>query len=521
MASTDESENEQLERAIALSLQDHAERTVENVLQHSEPPPNKFASFGLGSLDRKKMEDERLARVAAKRPRVVHDEGYAAEMPASKRMALQKVTQAAEKIAVPFPKGTVKRTWVRGFDRSADDIKIEEVLQRDKLLLALFSSYQWDETWLLSKVDISCTKVLLVAFASDEAQEMRQNAPSNFKFCFPYMRGPGSMHSKLQILRFSSYLRIVIPSGNLVPNDWGETGVMENMVFLIDLPLKDYYLRAMGVDTGMVNSLSKYDFSRTEDIGFVYSMPGSHESNFLCQNGYHGLATTISALGLATGSSVEVDIACASLGSIKYDFVHAIYRACQGHTDIEKLEESKHPGSSLSQRSGQSEHQDSFRIYFPTHETVARSRGGENAAGTICFQEKWWHMSSFPTELMRDCVNNRDGLLMHTKLILVRHRTSSEAGTSKKVAWAYLGSANLSESAWGRVVTDRTTGKKKLMCRNWECGVVLPVRVSEQGNGPVDMKVFQGTVPIPMQVPGRKYLQNEHPWFFHRHVQST
>ncbi|TWU73279.1 hypothetical protein ED733_003006 [Metarhizium rileyi] len=290
MASTDESENEQLERAIALSLQDHAERTVENVLQHSEPPPNKFASFGLGSLDRKKMEDERLARVAAKRPRVVHDEGYAAEMPASKRMALQKVTQAAEKIAVPFPKGTVKRTWVRGFDRSADDIKIEEVLQRDKLLLALFSSYQWDETWLLSKVDISCTKVLLVAFASDEAQkqEMRQNAPSNFKFCFPYMRGPGSMHSKLQILRFSSYLRIVIPSGNLVPNDWGETGVMENMVFLIDLPLKDvndtaptttmfltnlqYYLRAMGVDTGMVNSLSKYDFSRTEDIGFVYSM---------------------------------------------------------------------------------------------------------------------------------------------------------------------------------------------------------------------------------------------------------
>lgn len=60
------------------------------------------------------------------------------------------------------------------------------------------------------------------------------------------------------------------------------------MVFLIDLPLKtandigptstlfftnlQHYLRAMGVDNSMIDSLSKYDFSGTENIGFVYSM---------------------------------------------------------------------------------------------------------------------------------------------------------------------------------------------------------------------------------------------------------
>lgn len=60
------------------------------------------------------------------------------------------------------------------------------------------------------------------------------------------------------------------------------------MVFLIDLPLIDvkqnpplasrflthlrYYLQAMGVESGMIDSLSKYDFSGTEDVGFVYSM---------------------------------------------------------------------------------------------------------------------------------------------------------------------------------------------------------------------------------------------------------
>lgn len=38
------------------------------------------------------------------------------------------------------------------------------------------------------------------------------------------------MHSKLMLLFHPNYLRIVIPSANLVPYDWGEAGgVMENV----------------------------------------------------------------------------------------------------------------------------------------------------------------------------------------------------------------------------------------------------------------------------------------------------
>lgn len=64
--------------------------------------------------------------------------------------------------------------------------------------------------------------------------------------------------------------------------------IYKQMVFLIDLPLKSasdqgqqttmfltnmqQYLLAMGVDDGMIASLSKYDFSRTKSLGFVYSM---------------------------------------------------------------------------------------------------------------------------------------------------------------------------------------------------------------------------------------------------------
>jgi hypothetical protein len=41
------------------------------------------------------------------------------------------------------------------------------------------------------------------------------------------------MHSKLQLLKYPDHLRIVVPTGNLVAYDWGETGVMENVGALL------------------------------------------------------------------------------------------------------------------------------------------------------------------------------------------------------------------------------------------------------------------------------------------------
>jgi hypothetical protein len=41
------------------------------------------------------------------------------------------------------------------------------------------------------------------------------------------------MHAKLQLLSHPTHLRVVVPSANLVPYDWGESGVMENVCSLI------------------------------------------------------------------------------------------------------------------------------------------------------------------------------------------------------------------------------------------------------------------------------------------------
>lgn len=59
---------------------------------------------------------------------------------------------------------------------------------------------------------------------------MRNNVPkSRIRFCFPAMQAVGAMHSKLMLLKYEGYLRVVVPTGNFMSYDWGETGTMENV----------------------------------------------------------------------------------------------------------------------------------------------------------------------------------------------------------------------------------------------------------------------------------------------------
>ncbi len=72
---------------------------------------------------------------------------------------------------------------------------------------------------------------------------------------------------------------------------------------------------------------------------------------------------------------------------------------------------------------------------------------------------------------------------------------------------------------------DKATGKPKMTCRNWECGVVLlansetastdvPTGQPPAAAATESMSMFSGVVPVPMAVPGRLYEEGELPWFF-------
>lgn len=182
----------------------------------SQPSSSQQQSqFGSLFLDRKAMEQERLNRLA-KRQRPTtddDDDDDVVEVPPPKKQASRAPAERNIKTpgasiststpasasatgtrqsssssssndnnnSVPYPNPTVKRTWARGTTRTGDEITIEEVFQKDKLELAVLSSFQWDEDWMLSKLDYTRTKILLLAFARDEAQV----AEFITSYCFP------------------------------------------------------------------------------------------------------------------------------------------------------------------------------------------------------------------------------------------------------------------------------------------------------------------------------------------------
>ena len=80
-------------------------------------------------------------------------------------------------------------------------------------------------------------------------------------------------------------------------------------------------------------------------------------------------------------------------------------------------------------------------------------------------------------------------------------------------SWAYIGSANCSESAWGKLFKDRATKSPKLNCRNWECGVLFPLPLAAKMEKQEGLACFEGSVPVPMQYPGEAYGSRK-PWFY-------
>lgn len=162
-------------------------------------------AMGMLGIDRRKMEEERLARLKkrkagptnlgshthdgrdpelppAQRPRLMSGmaslPGNSTGSPGMSQPSLPSATSSlnsnssaskgVSEAGLPYPQGVVRRTRTVGYARRDDDITIDEVLQRDTLELAVLSSFQWDEKWLLDKLNLGKTKVLLIAYAEDE-----------------------------------------------------------------------------------------------------------------------------------------------------------------------------------------------------------------------------------------------------------------------------------------------------------------------------------------------------------------
>lgn len=496
----DSDDDEQLRQALELSLQDQVSPSdsplqteiisvgsdddvssvqasprlqSQNILPSKDipltAPPERLPHNFLG-LDRRAMEQERLARKRQADGMPLHAQDSTLESRsapaqtqdtsdrAEKRIAqspqetkplrtsplqtLSKPSNPPKKSGPIFLDGVVKKTWALLRER-ADDIKLEEVLQSDRLKLAVLSAFQWDVPWLMKKLKDS-TRVIFVmqakGHATKEQYQKETSGMPNLKLCFPPMDTMvNCMHSKLMLLSYSTYLRIVVPTANLTPNDWGEIGVMENMLFLIDLPrlpgnerapkgsLTPFgrelvvFLEAKGVLPSVIESLYYFDFSRTKDLAFVHSIGGVHvgKDESWRRTGYCALATAVKELGLETNEALSIDYVTSSLGTASMMFLTSIYLAAQGDSGMTEYgwRDRRSLAATIPQREiVQKSIRANFHIFFPTHDTVASSTGGPRCAGTICFQQQYYESPFFEKGTLRDCKSRREGMLMHNKV---------------------------------------------------------------------------------------------------------
>ncbi|KMU89302.1 hypothetical protein CIHG_06974 [Coccidioides immitis H538.4] len=482
-----------LRRAIALSLQDqalvlsppqrHHAREVQrenHVISEdnkgSSPSSKEHSSgaFSLRGMDRKKQEEERLARLAKKRKA---EDVSSADSPARQAKAVKSapidlteesnqqnhakaVATASKPLAsntpdpsLQFPNGAIKKTWAFNYPRE-DDIKFEEVVQKDDLELAVLSSFQWNMDWLFTKFNVKKTRFLLVM--GHKYEEEKQQTQKDFadipsiRLCFVPM-GP-------QV----NYL----PRKILGSQEKTSTPFFDELV---------YFLKASALHEKIIAKLSEFDFGKTAGFAFVHTIGGSHTGSYWGKTGVCGLGKAVTMLGLQTPQPLKLDYITSSLGSLNDQFMRSMYLAAQGDNGLKELTlrtsktfPSDKWGVTVKKADG-AEWKDRFLIYFPSLKTVQGSRARPSGAGTICFQSKWYNRAEFPRHTLRDSLSRRHGIWMHSKTIFVRPdngKIIGDANTTAYQGWTYVGSANLSESAWGRLVIDRSTTKPKLNCSN-------------------------------------------------------
>ncbi|KAF2140511.1 uncharacterized protein K452DRAFT_273095 [Aplosporella prunicola CBS 121167] len=570
----DSSDNEDLSLAIAMSLETSKAQSGPAVnhqtgeastMNNEDASTNKSqpaSTVGLSTAARKQLEQERLNRQAARKrqasvsasPPLASRTGgngnpkkrraLGAREDLTPNTGINLTTPEAEQAnpkGPQYPKPTIKRTWAQGCQRGGD-IKIEEVLQKDKLQLCVMSTWQFETTWWMDKIDCMKTKqVWIIGAADEDMHNSFAKGPGmipNLSICFVDMKGVVNInHAKFMLLSFPGYLRIVITTANTTSYDWGEGGgVMENSVFLIDLPrLPDNqridesnltffgkellgYLRYCNMGTSVANSMLKFDWSETKDLAFVHTKGGSHVGGDAYKTGFPYLSNAIKKLELQTAQdTMEMDYATSSLGALRRGFMRQM-RLAAGGEDVEDPSEVAEYDKGI-------EVDEKFRVYFPTAESVRASKGGPDNGGTITFQKRFYAAPGFPKHVLRDHQSRRLGMLSHSKMLLVRGQQLVGEGDEKghqNIAWAYVGSANLTESAWGFLKKAGRGNNKtvRLDCRNYEVGVLVPVPYTEANKiGSVEpgivpgYDVFDGTLEIPFRTPGQKYGVRK-PWFY-------
>ncbi|GAM21579.1 hypothetical protein SAMD00019534_047540 [Acytostelium subglobosum LB1] len=352
-------------------------------------------------------------------------------------------------------------------------INIFNIFGPPNMKSALICGFSMEDKWILSQLYLCQGKVVpttLIKHWVKPSKEGKFMVNENLMIIHPPLSntGFGCMHSKLMLLVYPDYIRVVIPSANPTNYDYDDIG---QTVWLQDFkqpaegtsPTCEFkatlkrFVQSMGMSCQF---LDKYDFS-TARATLIVSAPGYHSGTSLSSYGHMQLRSVLQRYyqekekDLEQGAkrpSHEVHYQCSSLGLVNDKWSGQFLESC-------------HVGSVANQPQSAS-----LNILFPSYTWVRQKKERLENSGIIFLTKNNYENESFPRSSFRTISHrykHRENLVLHSKILI---GTSNHQGQSKKrFDWIYVGSHNFSPAAWGRLQKNDS----QLYIANFEIGVVL------------------------------------------------
>ena len=354
-----------------------------------------------------------------------------------------------------------------------DDSKIENIKNKIRASSALFSTFIYDGEFIEPFINKFKLPSIIIRHEEGHKYNSMDEYGNYIKFIFPKISNVlswGKFHSKLILLKFPNFLRIIVPSANLTECDWYYWG---QIIWFQDFPL---------INNEELNEEKSEDFRKYLKNFMNTFMPHNYEDkrfwtdleiNF---DNYDFSKASVDLIASANGRFVgEENKELFGVGRLnalmcnKYfdlDKNNNLLVQCSsfGVPKQKKFFENLYNGFNLDINNV------NVDIYYPTQEYIETCDKGEELSSCLFFNEAAYklHEKNLHNIVLKEKFKDRK-TVFHSKIFITGNKNKNGKFILNDNSIIYIGSHNLSVSAWGNYEKNDT----QVSCANYELGIIF------------------------------------------------
>ena len=369
-----------------------------------------------------------------------------------------------------------------------DDSDIKNIHSKVRASSALFSTFIYDGEFIEPFINQFKLPSIIVRHREDQKYNAMDEYGNYIKFVFPKISQTlkwGKFHSKLIILKFPKFLRIIVPSANLTDGDWYYWG---QIIWFQDFPLikeneenevdkekekkseefREYLKSFMKTFmphtyegkkfwTDLEINFDEYDYSEAS-VDFIASANGRFIGEK--EKGLFGVGRLNS---LMSSNYFNIDkndnllIQCSSFGVSKQkNFYSNLYKGFNLN-NYETLNDINN-----------------IDIYYPTEKYIYNCEKGVELSSCLFFNKEAYkiHKDRLHDIILKDKYKDRE-TVFHSKIFITGKKNSKGKFILNNDSIIYIGSHNFSASAWGNYEKNDS----QISIANYELGVIFDCKV--------------------------------------------